>query len=242
VRADIFHLTQLVVPLWLALIWSPNRLGWLSRVAGEVIVVATIVVTGIFGVDRWARVPEVIRTEHRIGGFDNVAVDSDLEADLFAIRNVWAASDSPDPVFVANRSNTVTGLNAPVVYYVLGVNPASWITVFDPGFADQRQQHAAMIEDLCMFRAPVILMGPPQLGGLSDLEFSNDLDRFLALNYDLVLRTDIFDYRAMRSSECVRKDRITASDDLDERIHQLFDAEDHDYIEVLTRWREEIAY
>jgi len=241
VRADIFHLTQLVVPLWLALIWSPNRLGWLNRAAGTGIAVATVVVTGFFGVSRWAKVPEVIRTEQSISRFENVAVDPGLAADLFAIENAWAAGGSPDPVFVANRSNTVTGLNAPVVYYVLGVDPPTWITVFDPGFADQERQHAAMIDGLCMSRAPVVLMGVPQLGGLSGLEFSSDLDRFLALNYDLVLKTDIFDYRSMRPSDCVRIDEITASADLNERLSELFDAEDRDYVEVLTRWQQDIG-
>ena len=241
VRADTIHLTQLVVPLWLALIWSPNRLRWFNRTAGVTIVVVTIVVTGFFGVSRWADVPHVLRAEQSISTFDNVAVDPRVAANLVDIRSAWVADGSPDALFVANRSNTVTGWNAPLVYHVLGVDPANWITAFDPGFADQERHHAAMISDLCVSRAPVVLMEPPKLGELSGLEFSNNLDRFLALNYDLVLRTDIFDYRVMRTSGCVRSDEIATSTDLDERLRELVGAEDGDYVEVLTRWQQDLG-
>lgn len=244
VRADTFHLTLMVVPLWLALAWSPSLARWVVAVVSGVVVVMTLWATGMLGVGGWTNVGAILDHQSDLAGFDDIAIDPVLEEALGGVVEAWEADGSPSEVFVANRTNDFTELNAPLVYYVLDVRPASWLTNFDPGLTDQSEQHLTISEALCESRAPVILMETPKPETLplrlQGLSFSPDLDRFLALNYNLAAGDQLFEYRTMTDSGCVRLSAIDAPSDLDLRLDEVRERGDERLVLVLTGWRLEL--
>jgi len=241
VRADVFHVAMLVVPLWLAYVWTPLRWRLLEPIIGVAVVLVTISASGLLVITEWSDVPRMLDTERPLHGISHVPIDPTIEDGLEVMSEAWEDDGRPDTVFVANRQNHVTALSAPLIYYVFDARPATWLTMFDPGLADQQAQHETMIEDLCSSRAPAILMAFPALKEVRGLRFSNLLDRFLVLNYDLRATSELFDYRVATNDPCVDPSRIESSRDLEPRLQDVARAGDSQYAEFILQWQQELA-
>jgi hypothetical protein len=237
VRPDEFRLSQLVVPLWVAFVWTPLRFRFIEPVVGAIVIVLTATTSGFFGVGRWGDVGDTIGNEYAISRFDGLSIDDQVAADLDLIQSAWQQSNRSDTLFVANRSNEITGMSAPMVYYLLDADPAHWLTMFDPGFADQPEHQASMIESLCQSGAPVVLMETPRFKELEGLSFSKDLDRFIALNYDLETTTTNFDFRVPAADACIEPWDVRQATELQPRIDHLVRTGDSNSVSVLRSWQ-----
>jgi hypothetical protein len=170
-----------------------------------------------------------------------VAWDPDLDRDLARILDIWVSDGSPDTIFVANRRNDITWTNAPLVYWALDARPASWVTSFEPGLADQVRIQEEIIGDLCENRAPVVLMETFVPRRSKTPPPSTALDRFLALNYDLLSETPRFDYRVFAESDCVFSANLRTPAEVELRLDDRLLRGDEVAAAVLADWHLELG-
>jgi hypothetical protein len=225
VRGDDGHASQLVLPLWLLLLWNPFRWPRVGRVLLIGIAVLAIVAGQALTLDRWqaAKAAWDESGSPLVPGAARVVFLGEDDAQLAHLQSMWTDIGAPPEVFVANRSNDLTHLNAAIVYWLLEAEPSSWLTTFDPGFADQESYQQLIVDDLCESQSPIVLAQAGRSGEHpEDLRFSPYLDRFFALNYELYDRNERFDLRLLEGDECLFPDEGIGFDELEElRIRRL---------------------
>jgi hypothetical protein len=240
VRGDYGHASQLILPIWLTLLWSRFRWPGLGKGILISVVVVSLIAGNALTLDRW-HAAAASWDEHGAAPFPRAArvpfAGSDAEQ-LADLLQMWTAIGSPDRVFVANRINDITHVNAVAVYWMLQAKPATWMTVFDPGFADQEQYQKIMARDLCTTQSPVVLMHTPRSPEHPpSLRFSSYLDRYLALNYTLFGRNERFDLRLPSGAPCAFPDDSYGFSDLEARRVELMEAGDIIPAAVIGEWQ-----
>jgi len=177
VRPDAFHAAPLLVALGVALlVVLPRMVRWVRAVA--LVAVVAAVAVGLAATS-FSSVGSGVDGVARMAG-----VQSDEPAGLAqTLARLRTQVEPGDPLFVANTDNSVTFLNAAFVYWALAADPATPLVEFDPGYADQDDVQADVVQDLCRVQPTVVLWDAPVSGSLDGLRFSDVLDGFLADDY-----------------------------------------------------------
>lgn len=208
-RPDVAHASQLMLLGWLAVLWNRPRYSQLG-VTVAVLAISTLSVLTIQSLqsNSWAAASSQIQSSaiEELPRLRYVTVgNDDDDADLREIFGAWnqyrlANPFASDAILVANRSNSMTFANAPIVYWLLDAPPAHWLTTFDPGFADQEGQQRQMIDALCESGAALVLREPLRgAGQRPDGQVSDALDGFIRTHYVIVHSTERYDL--LRPSE-----------------------------------------
>ncbi len=111
----------------------------------------------------------------------NVSYRPGLDAALAEAREHVRPGDR---LFVSNVDNSTAFINAPFLYWALEARPASRVTHFDPGYADQDDVQREIVEELCAARPLVVQWYAPVDEETSG---SDVLDELLADAYRPVL-------------------------------------------------------
>jgi hypothetical protein len=165
VRADAFHAAPLLVGLGacLLLLLVEELRG--VRTAAAVVTAAAVLLL----------VPNASRVwDAQTGEMPG------LEA---VVEHARGLVEPGDPLFVANRDNSVAYINAPYVYWALAAEPATPVVQYEPGHADRAEVQEEVVADLCEVRPVVVAWDAPvgpELDGVGD---SDVLDDFLAESY-----------------------------------------------------------
>jgi hypothetical protein len=149
-----------------------------------------------------------------VPGLSGLRVGESTEQSLVALQAAW---DDRVPngsrLFVVNRRNDFALSNEPLLYWLLRARPASWIFIWDPALADQRDEHDTMIDDLCRTAAPVVQHDVMlDRAGNPSTVYSRALDQFVALEYTLAATAG--EYRLLRASNdgsCVRPETASSA-------------------------------
>ena len=209
-RPDVPHASQLILLGWMAILWSRSRYRRLGVAVGVTVFMLSLLVTLPTLTNDWTTastrvqagitgsLPRSQYVVYRYG--EDIYLEEMVEAwHQYHAENPGAT----DVVFVANRSNSLTFVNAPLVYWLLDASPAHWLTTFDPGFADQEDQQRDMVEKLCESRALLVLREPFQnLEHPPDLRFSEILDEFISENYVAIHSNDRYDLLRLSDAGC----------------------------------------
>lgn len=209
-RPDLFHANQLMALGWLAVLWNRPRYRLMGIGAAVVIVTMSLVVIEPLHSNRWAEAYSLAQTTPNpdVPRLGHITIRGEDHDDLQEVVDAWIQYRHKNPslsddIFVANRSNSLTFMNSPIVYWLLDARPAHWLTTFDPGFADQEPVHLQIIRALCQSGAALVLREPiPADAHLEDVQFSDTLDVFIERNYVIVRSTERYDLLRQTDTAC----------------------------------------
>lgn len=165
VRADAFHAAPLLVGLGACLVLLVHRELRAVRVSAALVTAAALLLL----------VPNASRV------WD--AQTGEVPGLTAAVEHARGLVEPGDPLFVANRDNSVAYINAPYVYWALAARPATPVVQYEPGHADLAAVQEEVVADLCEVRPVVVAWDAPVGSELSGAGGTDVLDDFLAGAY-----------------------------------------------------------
>jgi hypothetical protein len=165
VRADLFHAAPLLVALGAALLLVTVRGRRGVRTAAALVTAAALLLL----------VPNAARVWDAMTG--------EAPGLAAAVDHARGLVEPGDPLFVANRDNSVAYINAPHVYWALEAEPASPVVQYEPGYADLAEVQEEIVADLCAVRPVVVAWDAPVGPELRGDDGTDVLDDFLEESY-----------------------------------------------------------
>ena len=220
----------LAIPIfWLALLVPAYRWLWVrpAMVLAGLLVASTLLrpyaSAGPDAVAAWRE------TAHaQPPRFGHLTLAPSETASFPALVAAWSARHAPGSRMMSiNIRNDRSGGNEVLPYWLLDARPAAWPIVFDPGLANSDSVEREAAASLCSFRAAVV----QHTGTYDDVSlrpgvhFSRYLDQYVALNYDVVMSSDLYRLLEPRPGPCVMPEAVSSQGARDTRDRLLGDRE-----------------